>query len=247
MDSEAQQRDDITGLPALLRTVRRRLAIVLVCVIVLPAAAFVFSKAQQNEYTATASLLFRDPQFDQKLFGSTVFQPTTDPAREAATNVKLVSLEVVAARTSKALGGHPTPAEVSSAVTVSPAGQSDVANIQAVDHDPAFAAKLVNTFAQQFIAFRRDADRSKIASAEGLVQSQLSGLSPALRAGRQGTVLRQHSDELKILAALQTGNAELVQPAQTPSSASSPQPVRNAAIGLLLGLLVGVGIAILLE
>jgi polysaccharide biosynthesis transport protein len=242
-----QQREEQSGLPAIFVALRRRIGLVLVCAILVPAAALAFSLAQEKEYSASASLLFRDPQFDQKFSGATVFAPNSDPTREAATNVKLVSLQVVASRTAKALGGKMTAEEIGGKVTVEEAGQSDVANITAVDHDPKFAAKLADTFATQFIAFRRDADRSKIASAEKLVQQKLSALPAAEQGGAQGTALRKQAEQLQIMAALQTGNAELVQPAETPSSPSSPKPVRNSALGLIFGLLLGIGLALLLE
>src|SRR5436305_9134175 len=113
-----QQREDQSNFVTILRMLRNRWKIVLACAIILPAAALAFSLAQQKQYSASASLLFRDPQFDQKLFGSTVFAPNTDPNREAATNVKLVSLEVVAARTAKALRGRVDPGTISSEVSV---------------------------------------------------------------------------------------------------------------------------------
>jgi capsular exopolysaccharide synthesis family protein len=49
------------------------------------------------------------------------------------------------------------------------------------------------------------------------------------------------------LASLQTGNAELVQPAELPTSPSSPKPMRNAILGAILGLLLGIGLAFFLE
>lgn len=88
---------------AVLRTLRRRWGVVLMCCILVPASAFAFSVTREKQYTASASLLFRDPGFDQKLFGSQVFQPSSDPAREAVTNLKLASLHVVAKRTAKRL------------------------------------------------------------------------------------------------------------------------------------------------
>jgi receptor protein-tyrosine kinase len=220
---------------------------VLLCALLVPAAALAYSLTQQKQYSASAALLFRDPQLDQKLFGSTVFQPSTDPTREAATNVKLVSLETVAARTSRALGGKLTPSEVQSKVTAASEGESDVASITATDPSPRFAAQLANTFAQQFVAFRRDADRSKIATAQKLVQAQLAQLGPAQLASPQARTLRTQNEQLSILAALQTGNAELVQPANAPSSPSSPQTTRNVVFGFILGLLLGLGLAVLLE
>ena len=242
-----QHEHDEQGAPVALRLLRRRLGVLIACAILIPAAAVAFSLAQQKQYSATASLLFRDPQFDQKLFGSTFIQQSGDPARQAATNVRLVSLEVVASRTSRALGGRPSAGDIAAGINVAPAGQSDVANITATNSDPQLAARIANTFAQQFIAFRREADRSKISSAQQLVQEQLRRLPAAERKSPEGTALSQRAEQLQILAALQTGNAELVQPAQPPSSPSSPKPIRNGAIGLLFGLLFGVAVALLLE
>src|SRR4051795_3083344 len=105
MAEEAQHREETAAPLAFLRMLKRRIGIVLLCAVLLPAAALVFSLSQQKQYSASASLLFRDPQLDQKLFGSTVFAPSTDPAREAATNAKLASLDVVSSRTAKILGG----------------------------------------------------------------------------------------------------------------------------------------------
>src|SRR4051812_16391192 len=247
MAEEALQREEVAAPLAVMRMLRRRIGVVLICALLVPAAALAFSLSQEKQYSASASLLFRDPQLDQKFSGSTVFAPSSDPNREAATNAKLASLEVVAARTSKALGGKVPAGEISGKIAVAPAGQSDVVTITATDHDPVFAAKLANTFAEQFIAFRRDADRSKISAARQLVTDQLKRLSSAEAAGPQGTALRQRGEQLQILAALQTGNAELVQPANTPGSPSSPQTKRNVIFALLFGLIMGCGLAVLLE
>ena len=247
MDNTSHRTDGATPQVGLVRAIRRRLPIVLLCAFLVPTAALAYSLTQQKQYSASAALLFRDPQLDQKLFGSTVFQPSTDPTREAATNVKLVSLETVSARTSRALGGKLSPSEVQSKVVAASEGESDVASITATDPDPRFAAQLANTFAEQFVAFRRDADRSKIASARKLVQAQLDQLTPAQQASPQARTLRTQNEQLSILAALQTGNAELVQPANPPTSPSSPQTTRNVLFGFVLGLLLGIGLAVLLE
>jgi hypothetical protein len=67
------------------------------------------------------------------------------------------------------------------------------------------------------------------------------------QAGARGDQLRQRVSELRVLSALQTGNAEVVQNATVPSQPSSPRPKRNTAIGLILGLVLGSGLAIFLD
>jgi tyrosine-protein kinase len=216
----------------------------LLCVLVVPASALAFSFSQEKQFTASASLLFRDPGFDQKLFGSQVFEPSSDPNRQAATNLKLVSLETVAARTARRLGGV---ASVKDKVKVKEEGQSDVVAIDGTDHNPRRAARIANTFAEEYIAFRRGADRAKIADARDLVQRRLAELPADQRDGTQGRSLRARLEQLQILASLQTGNAELAQRAQVPSTPSSPRVVRNTVLGGALGLLLGMGLAFLFE
>ena len=228
------------------RILLARKGVILTCFLLAAGSALALSVSQQKKYTASASLLFRDARLDQTLFGSTYFT-NEDPTRDAATNVKLVSLEVVAARTAKALHNGMTPGQIQSEVQVQQQGQANVVSIQATDPNRELAGRIPNTFAEQYIAFRRDADRAKVRDAQRLVQHQLDALTPAVRRSDQGRSLQQRAEQLQILASLQTGNAELAQPASTPSSPSSPTPKRDAILGGLLGLLLGVGLAFLLE
>ncbi|MGI8801054.1 MAG: polysaccharide biosynthesis tyrosine autokinase [Solirubrobacteraceae bacterium] len=235
------------GVDHALRVLRSRGPLILLCTLLATLLALAFSLRQQKVYSASAGLLFRDAQLDQKLFGTTTLPPSIDPSREAATNVNLLGLEAVAQRTATALGKI-TAGGVAGRISVSPEGQSNIVQVTATDHNPAFAAQIANTYAGEFINFRRDADRAKIAGAQTLVQTQLNRLD---RRGQAGTVsgmaLQTRAEELGILASLQTGNAELVQPATEPSTPSAPRTKRNVAIGFVLGLLLGVAAALLLE
>jgi capsular exopolysaccharide synthesis family protein len=223
----------------------RRTPLIVACTLLTAGAALIFSLHQTKEYTASASLLFRDPGFDQRLFGSSG-APSQDPAREAATNLTLVSLQAVAGRTAATLRGNMTGSEISKKVSVSGRGQSDVASVKATDADPRFAATLANTFAESYIVFRRDADRRKVQQARKLVEDDFEALPPVAQSGSEGQALQRQISRLSTLEALQTGNAELVQRATVPSTPSSPKTVRNTVLGLGLGLLIGVGIALIL-
>jgi len=225
---------------------RRRLPIILLVVALSSGGTLAFSLLTEKKYTATAKLLFRDPGFDQKLFGSSVLAPSQDPAREAATNVALVGLDTIAARASTVPGdGRLTPSEILDQVDVIAQGQSNVVVVMATDESSAFAAKLANTIAKQYIVFRREADRSKITEALALARRQLRTLSRGERTGQEGRSIKQQLGQLRVLASLQTGNAELVQPAQPPRTASSPKPARNTILGLIAGLVLGVALVIL--
>jgi succinoglycan biosynthesis transport protein ExoP len=220
---------------------RRRALLILLCALLTPGVTLAYSLTREKEYSGTASLLFRDPGFDQKVFGSAALPPSTDPAREGETNVRLVSLEGVAARTARALGRLSGP-EVQRKVKAAAEGQSDVVSVTATDRSPRFAARMANVFASEYIAFRRAADRSKVQDAQNLIQAQVNALPTSEDARARGLL-----QQLDVLRSLQTGNAELVQRATVPSSPSYPSTKRNVAIGLGLGVLLGIGLALLME
>jgi capsular exopolysaccharide synthesis family protein len=242
-----ETRDRKSDLEGVVSTLRRRAGLIVLCLVVTTAVAVGFSLLQEKQYSASAALLFRDPGFAQDLFGSSATPPNTDPTRDAATNEKLVGLDVVAARTAAVLKGGLDSEDVSDKIEVAPAGLSDVVTVTATDHSPAQARRIANTFARQFIQVRAQADKSKLLQAQRLAESEFERLSEAEQEGVRGESLSRAAEKLGVLASLQTGNAELVQPAELPTSPSSPKPLRNGLIGALLGLLLGIGLAFLFE
>ena len=237
--------DDSIAVASLLPVVRRRWRMILGCLVLGAVAAISFSVHEQKQYTASSVLLFRDPGFDQQLFGNQVFLPSTDPTTQGPTNLELVSLPVVASRAAAAL--HLSTSAVNSAVSVSGVGQANVAKISATDPFPARAAQIATTYAEQYVLFRQQMDRAKISGAQRLVERQLQSMTPAQRDRPNGQALQNRANELSELAALQTGNAEVEQPATIPKSPSSPRTMRNGILGALLGLLVGIGLAFVAE
>lgn len=239
-----------------LRLVRRRWKSIAVLTLLVSLSALGSALLREKQYTATAKILFRDSGLDEAVFGTIDIRPSRDPAREAATNVKLVGLEQVARRTEEALRNgseYPsnqvplTSSEITRRMRIAPEGQSDLVSASFTYRSPTVAALVVNTFADQYVAFRRDADRQKIQEARQLVESKLADLSAAERTSAEGQRLEERGQQLDILSSLQTGNAEVVQRADAPDAPSSPSPVQNALLGLIFGGLFGVVFAWLRE
>ncbi len=227
-----------------LRIVAQRWVVVVAIALLIAGIAYGYSSAQPKQYEATASLLFRDPAFDQKLFGSTFFEPSRDPDREALTNTTLVGFDVVAQRAALALGRAFTAKQLLAKVTVTSEGRSDVVAVRVQDHSPRVAAMIANAWANAYIAVRRDADRGKIAEAQRLIARTVAGLTDGPGSAARRRSLTDRQQQLQILASLQTGNAELAQPARVPRDASSPRPIRTGLIGGVLGLVLGIFVAV---
>ena len=60
-------------------------------------------------------------------------------------------------------------------------------------------------------------------------------------------LFQQRLDQLQVDSALARGGAQLVTPASTPVEPFAPKPMRNAVLAVVLGLMLGVGLAFLVD
>lgn len=224
------------------RIVRRRKWIVLEALIAVPLMAFALSAQQEKEYTATATLLFRETP-------AAAEEPSVlrDPTREHATNGELVALPVVAKQAEKELNGAIPAGEILASVEVTPSADAETAAVSATTTDPQRSAEIANAYGAAYISFRRGVERNQMQDAIDFAEEGLTNLSPTERAGSAGAELEEQLRQLKLRQALQTGGAVLVQEAEPPAEPSSPSTTKNVVFGLILGALLGFGLAALLE
>jgi capsular exopolysaccharide synthesis family protein len=241
----AESRD----LERVLRILRHRWWVIVLLAAVVGGASFVFSEAATKQYTATASVVFENPQLSQQESGLQVTgaSPSTDPA-VMATNIRLLEQQSgVAGAAARALGHSLTASEVSSAISISQQAQTSVANVSATSTSPTLAAAIANTYVAQFILHQQAQQRASVRQALSLVQRQIAALSKQQLAGPNGQALVDRAESLRILANLQDGGARVVTPADLPDAPSSPKVKRNTALGLLIGFLLGLIVVFLLE
>jgi succinoglycan biosynthesis transport protein ExoP len=243
-----RQTRDNSALREFVRVIKRRRLVVIVCLLLVPAAALVWSLSQEKEYESTSALLFRTAALDQSLPGSSLLSNSEDPTRAAETNVNLVSLGKISERTAKAVDEPGvTAAYVADAVSVSLKGESEIADVNVTTTDPVLSAKIANAFAASYVSFSREADRNRVLAAQTQVEERLQVLSTEELKTEEGRELEQQARQLGVLASLQTGDAEVVQRAIPNTNPVAPQTKRNVALGAALGLLLGIGLAFLLE
>jgi capsular exopolysaccharide synthesis family protein len=229
-----------------LRVLRRRGPIVLLCVLIAGGSAFAFAKHQHKRYTASASLLFTDNQLGAVASGlNPVAQPLNQSQQD--TNVQLVQIGDVAAKTAAQLGPGWTARKVHGAITASPNSDTNIVSLEASASSPKLAQRIANTYASIFVNEQAAVNVARIQSAERLVNEEYQVLTPAQRASTQGLELANRAQALGVLAKLQDGNVSVASAASAPTAPSSPKVKRDTALGALLGLLIGVVIAFLLE
>ena len=104
-------------------------------------------------------------------------------------------------------------------VTISDEENTDIVEITASESDPTLAAAVANSFADSYVTFRRKSDREKVKQAERLVSERLQDTPEG---SQERSDLEDAMRTLVLLESVQTGNAEVVDAATAPTSASSP-------------------------
>ncbi len=249
MDSaqnRAQSQPETIDLGVFIRVIRERLWFILIVAAVFVAVVLALSLLTTPKYRAGSQLLYKISKLEQALTGSQVFD-VRDVNRELQTGAGLVRLKVVAEAVRRELGVPYSDQQILSMVQVRPQSQTNLLVITATSTVAFEAAQIADAFAEQFVDFRRTADRRAVAEASALVEQELQSLPLSERDSGRGLILTDKLKELQILEALQTGGFEIVQRASVPEQPFSPRPVRNSALALLVGLVAGVAAALLLE
>jgi capsular exopolysaccharide synthesis family protein len=244
---QVQQDSEGLNLERTLGVLRRRVPLILLCFALATVAAFGFSKNQTKKYTATASLVFNSNQLSEQVAGLQAVGNGGSQAPQQQTNLKLVQLGDMAEKTASRLGHGLTNNQVHEALSVSAQGESNIVNISATAKSPALAAGIANTYVGQFVKEQQTSNHAYYSSALALVNKQLATLSRKQKLSPSGIALAGRAQSLGVLAELRNGNVEVAQAATAPTSPSSPKVSRNTVLGALLGLLLGVGLAFLLE
>jgi capsular exopolysaccharide synthesis family protein len=229
---------------------RRKWAIAGVTLIVV-AAALVASFLQTPVYEATAQVLLQ-PRASEEIFAPEEQAQPALPTR-VDTEIEVMRSRSVRMAVTEELGREPD-------VAVSPVGETEVVRVRASSTDPADAAEEANIYADTYIKTRRSqrindllATSEQVQAKVGEIESELAALPPPPggNARRQALENRRDAylaqlDQLDLASELtQTGGAQVISEAREPTSPARPTPVRNAALALGVGLVLGVGVAFL--
>jgi Mrp family chromosome partitioning ATPase len=234
-------------LPRFLALLRVRWRLIAATVLGAFMLAVVLSLAQSDRYRASADLLFGRTTNADAIVAGTATDTGEIPERAAATNLALASLDTVARRVARRFEGASVN-ELKDAVSIEPAGESDVVTVTAEWSSPTQAAAVANAFAAEIAGFRRGAARAEIQRAIDALRATMPSAPEATGAAPSEAVraIQARLSQLEALKALQTGNVQVVEEASPPASRSSPTPLRTGLIAALVALALGVAFVVLL-
>jgi succinoglycan biosynthesis transport protein ExoP len=226
----------------------RRKWIVLPAIILLPVAAILYSFHQQRLYAASAQVLLSSQDLAATLTGTQPLSAASQPDRIAQTQAYVARVSSVARQAlqqTSDIGLSPQGLLASSTVTA--ATGADILTFTVTNQSGIIAERLVDAYANAYVAYRRQLDIASIERALSGVNTRLDQLS---RGGDQKTSLYNslvdRQQTLQTMAALGTSNAAVVEQASG-FTQTQPKTVRNAIVGLLLGVILGVGLGLLRE
>jgi uncharacterized protein involved in exopolysaccharide biosynthesis len=198
-------------------------------------------------YEATAKLLVGQTEPTNDLLLNAGSAQVVDPERNVETNAELIKLDTVANLVRERLKVPVSTKELLSKVSTEVTSTSNVVSVTAQDADARAAARIANSFATQYAFLRRRSDRASLEQATAAARDQLASLSPTERASAQGQQLSARMQDLRIAAASQTGGVEVVSRATAPSSLSRPPLAVIGIVAALLGLVLGVIVALAVD
>lgn len=239
---EAQGGEE-SSLLAGVRVLRERWWLIGASVVICLGIASALALSSTKQYKATATLLVRSSNL-AALIDPTQAQ-TIDPARETADTLALLQSGTVAKQVQQSLHLSESVSDLQQRVDAVAEPNTDLVSISISDPSPPGAARLVNAFANALVSYLTRADQAQVAAGQAQINAELAHLSPTDSSAR--SVLQQALKQVVALRAVTNGNVQVVDPAQTPSSPSSPNVKRDAALGGVFGIVLGVALAFMLD
>jgi succinoglycan biosynthesis transport protein ExoP len=228
---------------------RRHILLIAALTMALGVAAYAYSASKTPQYEAVAQLLYT-PQLDVT---NPLGQGYTDPAVQELQMQSAVTIITGPAIDKRVMTQIVNPSvlpnySVSAAITTSDPNASNATDngvaVTADSTDPQWAAKLANAYAQAFVDFHLETYRARLVAAEKVISSKLNQTP---KTSPDYLTLTQTLNNLQILAAASTGDFTMAVPASAPGAPFSPKPKRSAAMGGVLGFVLGIGLAFLRE
>ncbi len=231
------------------RALRRRWRVVALLPLLAVVVSLGVTITSHKDYSATAKveLIPTDENQVSDLLNPGSRVAPADPEADQNTQVSQITETPMGNLVRSSLGAAESTRALLAQVSTNLEGTSNIVDITATDTNPNRAAQIANAFATQYVVFSLDGERSQLQQAVTLAQSRFAALTPAQQAAAAGQQLLTTEQSLRTDLDVLTSNAQVSESATVPSSPSSPRPLLDAVIALVVGLLIGIVAAIVLE
>jgi polysaccharide biosynthesis transport protein len=232
-----------------LNVVQRRWKVVAVAVLVVVGVALVASLTQTPRYRSEAEVLVRQAPTAVSLGD----EAATGTARSLANEVRQAEATAVVDEVRAAVGDEPD-------LDVRADSDADVLHFAASSSDATRAASAADAYAQAFIAQRRQGLVADYLASGEVLQERMTDLDAEIASLGVGDERRIASleaqrqrygellDSLLLSAELAQGSgAQVIRPAELADGPFEPTTTRNVVLALVVGLVLGVGAAFLIE
>jgi capsular exopolysaccharide synthesis family protein len=222
---------------------RRNLRLIVVVALALPVLAFLWSAQQSARYRASAEVMLNTQNLASAVTG--ISTGYVDPTRFGETQAKLARIPaVVQSALRRAKVRDMTTADLVANSSVAPRNDADFLTFTVESGRSEEATRLATAYARAFTAYKLNSDTRTLALARAELESRLEDLRE--RGSENGAVVSDLQKKIQDLRTL-----ELLQAPATVVAAAAdavkvaPTPVRNAVLALLVGLILGVAVALL--
>lgn len=219
---------------AALRSVLRSWWIIVLCALIAAAVGLGIGSNKKATYEAGAYVLLNTSNFQQAV--SAGFNPTGG-STQVATAVALLTPQH---ELEAAMKAGLNPGQDYSISVNATSSASNVLVVHAITRNPRTAAALADAAAKEMINVLKQANNSSLSQARAVVEEQLRF---ARRVDKRP--LATQLNTFQTLEALSDQSLQIIQRATIPAPTESMSKIRIAGIGLVLGGVLGLGIALL--
>jgi succinoglycan biosynthesis transport protein ExoP len=233
-----------TSLRDYLRVLREQWLVIALITLVAAGAALFVSLREEPVYSATSRIAFQDEAQQLGVLGGGSVSPVTPIGKTPQARAQTIDEPAVFSRVERGLPEGVSPAEFRGAISTTLNEDSFLVDIDATWTDADVAAQLSNDFAREAAVYTNAQARDEYRSAMDGLQDRLGNLGTDVTAQAERAALSGQIARLRFLA----DNAEpatVAEIAEPPGAPSSPRTKRNVALGLLLGLALGILVAFL--
>lgn len=235
------------GLRDYLHVLRRRKWIVVLAIVLVPLAAVAFSLRQSPLYQSSAKVLLRNQTLPAGSTGASGPSPySSSPGAAIGTQLQIAEQPLLATRVASAL--HLSPGLVFGSTSAAEVGGTDVIQFTSKSGSPQVAAQIANEYARQFTIYNQQLDSSSIAQTIRGLQRRISRLRSQGVSRRDPEVVQldQELGQLQTQLSVQTSSPTAVVLTKATGAAKvRPQPMKYGLLGVGLGLILGIGLALL--